>query len=1149
MSGAFCDANIEQTIRFYEDNRRWHLIIKKLFNAFIIIIITMILSMHLAPAQGNTLSGQFEVTDSISDIGNVDLSLVTNPIFNQNGVAVWQIKPDANYQYLDQLKFYAKLDKNSHILSVLLSSDEEYASLRGMIPSLYGDENYALSTTPDEFHKCYEYTNCKSLIYAILIDAFSDLKAKSVISQAAALSKIPSYKCTFSDKLSILGYYITAAEFDDNWLCFHNWPWGSGTDICKYHPEFHGCEYSDGWANIDLNLDAKNTKNYYIYGRVYNDNGEESRISLDDALWLKQIGWGGKNDIKYGNDNIPSKITLYGRKTWSVTSAIIWVAIDADSVGATGHISGDGATHVDRDEDPDVLQSIAMEKGPIEWPIIGQNIIFEDDFSSDKGWITSTPSNFIRDASENNLHWNINECSLKYYQVINPLADDFNLSVDMIFDAELGNTPIDVGLYEDIDYYSPLDTSNLDIRFSKFCNQFMVTIRGTYADGQRFDYPCLDCACTGLHVKLEYGKWYTVKLVKAGSKWYLSVYNKSDNNFVDTASGTFTGEFNAFKYIYIGDLLCGGQENAYGRLDNIKLEAKSASTASISGRVWNDADNNGLQDTLEVGLSAITVNLYASGNINPISTTTTDTRGKYSFRSLGPGNYFVEFISPDVDYIFSPKDLGENDSNDSDVDPNNGRTDVTTIIAGQKKIDIDAGLHSKTSNQFSISGLAWNDTNFNGIQNPSEIGIEYVVVNLYKAGEKVRIKFNITNSTGYYKIENIDPGYYEIRFITPDGYVFSPKDQGGDDSVDSDVNIDSGRTNPITIDQENDNIKLDAGLHKNRPPETPHKPKIKQTGVVGETIAVSTWAVDPDGDKVRFEVNWGYNSINEYTDYVDSGQSAYLYHIFHEARSNKYRVKVRAIDTNDASSVWSDYGEIKISNGEIPQSSIGDFVWNDLNRNGIQDPGETGIGGVALDLYKDGETNPFKTTTTRSEGYYIFKDLDQGSYWIEVNEPSSSYVFSPQLGGYPEKGSDVNPSSKRIGMIYCGGQEDMNYDAGMYSTSTSSSINGLVWNDMNKDGIRDPNENGISDVKIQLFKSGKCFNSYVTNLNGHYAFSDLDAGDYNIGFTLPSGYTFSPVHSVSDISRDSDANTGSGRTDNFYLGFGQSKMNVDAGLY
>ena len=49
---------------------------------------------------------------------------------------------------------------------------------------------------------------------------------------------------------------------------------------------------------------------------------------------------------------------------------------------------------------------------------------------------------------------------------------------------------------------------------------------------------------------------------------------------------------------------------------------------------------------------------------------------------------------------------------------------------------------------------------------------------------------------------------------------------------------------------------------------------------------------------------------------------------------------------------------------------IGNRVWRDTNRNGIQDPGEPGIGGVAVALYENNAQ--VASTTTDSQGQYYF---------------------------------------------------------------------------------------------------------------------------------------------------------------------------------
>ena len=81
---------------------------------------------------------------------------------------------------------------------------------------------------------------------------------------------------------------------------------------------------------------------------------------------------------------------------------------------------------------------------------------------------------------------------------------------------------------------------------------------------------------------------------------------------------------------------------------------------------------------------------------------------------------------------------------------------------------------------------------------------------------------------------------------------------------------------------------------------------------------------------------------------------------------------------------------------------IGNYVWNDTDGDGIQDPNESGIGNVVVNLY-DNLGNLIATTTTNSAGEYIFNDdnvigglLPQQNYTIAIGEgqytPSLSLI-------------------------------------------------------------------------------------------------------------------------------------------------------------
>ena len=101
--------------------------------------------------------------------------------------------------------------------------------------------------------------------------------------------------------------------------------------------------------------------------------------------------------------------------------------------------------------------------------------------------------------------------------------------------------------------------------------------------------------------------------------------------------------------------------------------------------------------------------------------------------------------------------------------------------------------------------------------------------------------------------------------------------------------------------------------------------------------------------------------------------------------------------------------------------SIGDRVWFDANGNGLQDAGEHGVNGVAVNLYKDDNMDnvpdgaAIKTTTTAAnssgDGYYLFSNLVPGKYLVEFN-PANTYKFTTEnVTGFATDANDVNNDS------------------------------------------------------------------------------------------------------------------------------------------
>ena len=83
-----------------------------------------------------------------------------------------------------------------------------------------------------------------------------------------------------------------------------------------------------------------------------------------------------------------------------------------------------------------------------------------------------------------------------------------------------------------------------------------------------------------------------------------------------------------------------------------------------------------------------------------------------------------------------------------------------------------------------------------------------------------------------------------------------------------------------------------------------------------------------------------------------------------------------------------------IDAGFFNTASLGDFVFEDTNANGIQDTGETGIGGVEVTLLADTDNDGniddvVDTATTAPDGSYEFTGLTPGvEYQVEFTQPS-----------------------------------------------------------------------------------------------------------------------------------------------------------------
>ena len=184
--------------------------------------------------------------------------------------------------------------------------------------------------------------------------------------------------------------------------------------------------------------------------------------------------------------------------------------------------------------------------------------------------------------------------------------------------------------------------------------------------------------------------------------------------------------------------------------------------------------------------------------------------------------------------------------------------------------------------------------------------------------------------------------------------------------------------------------------------------------------------------------------------------------------------------------------------------AIGDRIWIDADGDGLQDPGEAGLAGVAVALVTPGADGVFGTaddvtaasTTSDAAGNYIFDGLATGAYIVQVTTPGS-YT---QTGDPDESGACTTCDSRTTTPILLApGDVYVNADFGYQPSGGSNTIGNQVFLDTNGDGNLDGGEPGIPGVSVALLNgSGNVIATTLTDQNGQYSFLGLPDGAYTV---------------------------------------------------
>ncbi len=627
--------------------------------------------------------------------------------------------------------------------------------------------------------------------------------------------------------------------------------------------------------------------------------------------------------------------------------------------------------------------------------------------------------------------------------------------------------------------------------------------------------------------------------------------------------------------------------------------------------LWEDKNGNGKQDVDEPGINGGTVTLYdCSGKLITTTVTGPDASGNPGFYAFNypdvmpNGCYQVRFTEP-TNYCagatFTTPLVGDA-TLDSDA-PVSAEVNLS-LPDNLINLTVDAGVICPAA----LGNYLWNDYNRNGVQDelPSA-GINGQTVSLLDCDAQPVTNINgapvnpvqTANGTngqpGYYQFNNLKPGCYVVEFAKPSPFVFTLRDQGGDDALDSDADKDTGRTGPIDLPSGVTDLTRDAGVYEPIDPligdflwddkngnglQDPGEPGINGATVnlrdcSGNLVATTTTANDGGN-------NPGYYSFT--TPNLTLGGCYKVEFVTPTAYCEGARFTTRQV-AGGAAALNSDgplsdevsisapnaLKDLTIDAGIVCPAGLGDYVWEDLNRDGIQNElPSAGLNGVRVDLLdpgtdglcNTGDEGFLQTTVTADKagapGYYAFAPLNPGHYCVQITRPTDYVCTDPNVGpGQPSPyDSDMVPVSgvnnlcqtkdeAEDPIVLTSGEFDETWDAGLLPAA----LGDYVWEDLNFDGVQDGNEPGIPGVTLTLAGSDGSSFSTTTDATGKYLFPKLVPGvEYTATCVKKAGYDYTPFYDQGRADGTNSNANDAGNMGSYTLAAGEALLTVDCGL-
>ncbi len=519
-------------------------------------------------------------------------------------------------------------------------------------------------------------------------------------------------------------------------------------------------------------------------------------------------------------------------------------------------------------------------------------------------------------------------------------------------------------------------------------------------------------------------------------------------------------------------------------LENIN--AGMLPSATVSGMLFEDLNDNGMRDESEFGMTDATVRLVSEDGEIDLVREVSQT-GEYFFDGVMPGKYTITFMLPAHSEIAITASGGNTLVNQGQ----NTTTSAFNVTMGDNFAYPLVGAVRLGS----FDGFTFHDVNANGIQDADEERMPGVEIALIPSRSDLSAKNAVSGFDGSYSITDLRPSDYSLEVTLPSGYI-------------------------VSRELSSESISLAAAEHQTIacPWQALISREVKPIGAVHPAVISGALWLDENRDCIRgskeallggVSVELVDSTTGLTAQRVQTGEGGFM---FDSVRPGTYRIRFakppQAEPAGEPGAAFTQNGEYMVRDGVavaesaaidgldvglVCRTSLGGKVW--LDEGGQSTPAV----GINISLYQNGSSSPIGTVVTSESGDYRFDGLWPGEYRLEAEKPSGAVFVKPDDPNYKQGASVIISTengrgiSGTITLLMARHQLSLNI-----IFIKPAKVGDIAWIDTNRNGLVDAGEPRLPNVSIRLEQNGVTMYEAITDNNGYYLFEDVYPGAYTL---------------------------------------------------